>query len=127
MKMDEEGWKRLRGFKRLIHDGVERGADFVEKHHRHAAEKPFRVLESIKPIAAPTRIVHGVHDGVLWLTYGSIRAINQATEMADDWVVDRLESADDDDNVGKGIVEPWPRPGQLSSGEVILEDRFPVE
>ena len=89
--MDREDWKRLRGFKRLIHDGVERGADFVEKHHRHAAEKPFQVLESVTPIAAPARAVRIVHDGVLWLTYGSIRAINQATEVADDWVMDRLE------------------------------------
>ncbi len=93
--MDREAWRRLRGFKRLIHDGVRRGADFVEKHHRHAAEKPFQVLESIAPIAVPTRIVHSVHDGVLWLTYGSIRAINQATEVADDWVMDRLEPKDD--------------------------------
>lgn len=77
--MDEEAWKRLRGFKRLIHGGVERGANFVEKHHRHAAEKPFRILESITPIAAPTRVVHRVHDGVLWLAYGSIRAINRVT------------------------------------------------
>ena len=93
--MNREDWKRLRGFKRLIHDGVERGADFVEKHHRHAAEKPFQVLESVTPIAVPTRIVHIIHDGVLWLTYGSIRAINQATEVADDWVMDRLEPAGD--------------------------------
>jgi hypothetical protein len=88
--MDKEAWKRLRGFKRLIHDGVKRGADFVEKHHRHAAEKPFQVLESIPPIATPTRVVHSVHNGVLWLTYGSIRVINQAAEMAYDWVADRL-------------------------------------
>ena len=95
--MDEEGWERLRGFKRLIHDGVERGADFVERHHRHAAKKPFQVLESVKPIAGPTRVVRSVHDGVLWLTYGSIRAINRATEMADDWVVNRLAPPDDGD------------------------------
>jgi len=94
--MDEEGWKRLRGLKRLIHDGVERGTDFVEKHHRHAAGKPFQVLESIRPIAAPTKVVRSVHDGVLWLTYGGIRAINKATEMADDWVVDTLAPAADD-------------------------------
>jgi hypothetical protein len=89
--MNEEAWKRLKGLSRLIHDGVKRGADFVEKHHRYAAEKPFQVLESIKPIAAPTRVVRSVHDGVLSLTYGSIRAINQAAEVADDWLVDRLE------------------------------------
>jgi len=95
--MDEETLRRLRGFKRLIHDGVERGATFVEKHHRHAARKPFQILESIKPIAAPTRVVRSVHDIVLSLTYGSIRAINQATEVADDWVVDRLAPVDHGD------------------------------
>ena len=95
--MDKEGWKRLKGLRRLIHDGVGRGADFVEKHHRHAAGKPFQVLESITPIAAPTSVVRSIHDGVLSLTYGSIRAINQAIEMADDWVVDRLAPADDGD------------------------------
>ena len=89
--MNREAWNRLRGLKRLVHDGVKRGAEFVEKHHRHAAEKPFQVLESIRPIAAPFRVVRSVHDGVLSLTYGSIRAINQATEVADSWVVDKLE------------------------------------
>ncbi len=89
--MNDEDWKRIKGFKRLIHDGVDRGATFVEKHHRHAAKKPFQVIESIKPIAAPTRVVRSVHDGVLSLTYGSIRAINRATEVADVWVVDKLE------------------------------------
>jgi hypothetical protein len=94
--MDREAWNRLRGLKRLIHDGVKRGAEFVEKHHRHAAAKPFQVLEAIEPIAVPTRVVRSVHDGVLSLTYGSIRAINQATEVADSWVVDRLEPTEED-------------------------------
>ena len=89
--MDRESWRRIKGLRRLIHDGVERGADFIEKHHRHVAKKPFQVLESITLIAAPTRVVRSVHDGVLSLTYGSIRAINQAAEVADDWLVDWLE------------------------------------
>ena len=93
--MDSQCWRRLKGFKRLIHDGVRQGADFVEKHHRHAAEKPFWVLESIPAIAAPTKVVHAVHDGVLSLSYGGIRAINQAIEKADSWLVDRLAPADD--------------------------------
>ena len=98
--MDRETWKRIRGLKRLIHDGVKIGADFVEKHHRHTAKKPFQVLESIKPIAASTRIVRSVHDGVLSLTYGSIRAINQAAEKTSGWVVDTLAPADDGDGRG---------------------------
>jgi hypothetical protein len=93
--MDRESWRRIKGLRCLIHDGVERGADFIEKHHRHAAQKPFQVLESITPIAAPTRVVRSVHDGVLSLTYGSIHAINQATEAADNWLVDRLEPRDE--------------------------------
>jgi hypothetical protein len=95
--MDREAWNRLRGLKRLIHDGVKRGAEFVERHHRHAAEKPFRVLESIRPIAAPTRVVRHIHDGLLSLTYHSIRAINLAAEVADSWVVERLEPQDEID------------------------------
>ena len=92
--MDKEGWKRLKGLRRLIHEGVGRGADFVEKHHRRAASKPFQVLESITPIAAPTSVVRSIHDGVLSLTYGSIRAINQAAEKTSGWVMDRLKPND---------------------------------
>jgi hypothetical protein len=94
--VDDQGWRRLKGLKRLIHDGVRQGADFVEKHHRRAAAKPFTVLESIPLIAAPTKVVHGIHDGVLWLSYGGIRTINQALEAADDWLMDQLAPADDD-------------------------------
>ena len=95
--MDRESWRRIKGLRRLIHDGVERGADFVERHHRHAANKPFRVLESITPIAAPTRIVRSVHDGVVSLTYGSIHAINQATEKTSGLVVDARAAMDEPD------------------------------
>ena len=28
--------------------------------------------------------------------------------------------------IGKGVKEPWPRPGQLALNEVLFEDRFPV-
>ena len=88
--MDNESWRRLRGLTRLLHDGVRHGADFVEKHHRHAAAKPFRVLESIPPLAAPTKVVHGVHDAIVWLTYGSIRSINHVAERVDGWALQRL-------------------------------------
>ncbi len=100
--MDREDWKRLKGLNRLIHDGVEQGANFVEKHHRHAAAKPFRALESIPPIASPTRAVRVVHDGVLSLTYGGIRVINRATGVAGDWGGARLEPADDHDGGENG-------------------------
>ena len=93
--MDREGWSRLRGLKRLLHDGVGLGSTFVEKHHRHAVELPFDVLEAIEPIAAPTKVVRGVHAGMLSFTYGSIRAVNHTVEVAGDWVVDRIATADE--------------------------------
>ena len=91
--MNSEDIRRLRGLKSLFHDSVKRGANFVEKHHRRATEKPFQVLESISPIAVPTKVVRTVHDGVLSLTYGGIRSVNQAAEVVDDWIVDRLDPA----------------------------------
>ena len=94
--MNREDLKRLKGFKTLLHDSVKRGVDFIEKHHRHAAEKPFRVLESIKPIASPSKVVHVVHDGTLTLIYGGIRTVNRATETVDDWLVDRMKPEADD-------------------------------
>jgi len=94
--MDSRDWRRIEGLRSLIHDGVARGADFVEKHHRHAAEKPFRVLESLAPIAGATRLVHRVHDGIVWLTYGGIRGINRVVERVDDWVVGAIEPTGDD-------------------------------
>jgi len=94
--VDDEGWRRLKGLKRLIHDGVRQGADFVEKApppRRREAVPGARVDPAI---AAPTKVVHGIHDGVLSLGYGGIRAINRAIEVADDWLVDQLAPADDD-------------------------------
>jgi len=89
-------WNKLRGFKRLLHDGVREGASFVEKHHRHAANKPFDVLEAIPPVALPTKVVRAIHDGVVTAVYTTIRGVNDITERVDDWVVDQLEAADAD-------------------------------
>ena len=94
--MHRDDWKRIQGLKRLLHEGVQNTADFVEKHHRLTAEKPFKVLESFDTIAEPTKAVRSVHDGVLTVTYGGIRLINQATEVADDWVLNQLAPSEDD-------------------------------
>lgn len=79
--MDETTSRRLWGLKSLAHDGVERAAILVEKHHRAAADKPFRVLEAISPIAVPTRIVRIFHDAVVTLTYGSIQTLNRCVKL----------------------------------------------
>ena len=80
--MDKQSLDRWRGLEQLLHDGVEIGATTVESYHRKAASKPFDILESIEAIAVPTRIVRTVHDGILSLTYGSIRTINRALDFS---------------------------------------------
>ncbi len=80
--MDQQSLERWRGLEQLLHDGVEIGATTVESYHRKAAGKPFEILESIEVIAVPTRIIRTVHDGILTLTYGSIRTINRALDFS---------------------------------------------
>lgn len=106
--MVDVDWKKLRGLKKLVHDGVREGASFVEKHHRHAASKPFDIIESIDPIAAPTKLVRTVHDGILTTVYESIRGINDVTEQVDDWVVDNLEAASPGGDVDDAANPPAP-------------------
>jgi hypothetical protein len=96
--MDNESWTRLRGLQRLLHDGVQQGTDFVEKHHRLTAAKPFRLLESVGPLRPPTMTVRVLHDGVLTVTYGSIRAINQVTRQVGGWLLETLGPPTDSDD-----------------------------
>jgi hypothetical protein len=75
--MDAELHRRLQGFRELLHDGVEIGSRLVERHHREAAAKPFRVLAAIPGIAGPAMAVRTIHDAVLTVTYGGIRVVNR--------------------------------------------------
>jgi hypothetical protein len=88
--MDEQAWQRIVGAERLIHEGVARVTDLVERHHRHTAAKPFDLLESLAPIAGASRVVRTVHDGVLTITYGGVRVVNGLTEIAGGWLLHQL-------------------------------------
>jgi len=85
-------WNRVRGIKQLIHNSVDRGASFVERHHRHAAEKPFRILEQVDGVAAPAKLVEQIYFGVVDASYESVRVVNKLVEGVDDWVVDELQA-----------------------------------
>jgi hypothetical protein len=93
-KNDEKRWKRVRGIKKLIHDSVDRTATFVERHHRHAADKPFRILEQVEGVAAPAKLVEQIYMGVVGASYEGVRVVNKIVEGVDDWVVDELQARD---------------------------------
>ncbi|MFT5585370.1 MAG: triacylglycerol lipase [Cognaticolwellia sp.] len=88
-------WKRVRGIKKLIHDSVDRTATFVERHHRQAAEKPFRILEQVDGVAAPAKLVEQIYFGVVGASYEGVRVVNKIVEGVDDWVVDGMQAREE--------------------------------
>ena len=90
----ERRWKRVRGIKKLIHDSVDRTTTFVERHHRQAADKPFRILEQVEGVAAPAKLVEQIYMGVVGASYEGVRVVNKIVEGVDDWVVDELQARD---------------------------------
>ena len=94
LESPETRWKRVRGIKKLIHDSVDRTTTFVERHHRYAAEKPFRILEQVDGGAAPAKLVEQIYMGVVGASYEGVRVVNKIVEGVDDWVVDELEARD---------------------------------
>lgn len=64
---------RWRGLSALIGDAVEHGSAAVERIHMATARRPFQIIEQIPPLAAPTKVVHEIHDAIVTSTYGQIR------------------------------------------------------
>ncbi|HEY4116669.1 MAG TPA: hypothetical protein VGM56_02385 [Byssovorax sp.] len=70
-------WKRWRGLASLVEDAVEHGSRAIERVHRETAKRPFDLLEQIPVVAPPTRVVRVVHDAIVTLSYGGVRAVNR--------------------------------------------------
>jgi hypothetical protein len=68
--------ERWRGLSAILGDVVEHGTTAVERIHMATARRPFQIIEQIPPIAAPTKIVHEIHDSIVTNTYSNIRWIN---------------------------------------------------
>ena len=68
--------ERWRGLVAIIGDAVEHGSTAVERIHMATAKRPFQIVEQIPPIAAPAKVVHGIHDTIVTNTYKQIRWVN---------------------------------------------------
>lgn len=85
--------KRWRGLVALIGDAVEHGSTAVERIHMATAQRPFQIIEQIPQVAAPTKVVHGIHDAVVTNTYKQIRWVNGLVQKLADVALDETSRA----------------------------------
>jgi hypothetical protein len=87
---------RWRGLKALVQDAVEHGSRAVERVHMQTARRPFAILEQIPPIAAPTRVVHVVHDVTVTTSYAAVRLVNRVVGATVDIALDAVSETTDE-------------------------------
>ena len=83
--------EKWRGAVSLVRDAVEHGSRAVERIQIETARRPFGIIEQIPGVAAPTRIVHGVHDASVTAVHGVIRAVNVAVSATVDFALQQVE------------------------------------
>lgn len=90
---DERRMQRWRGLAALVRTAVDEGSRAIERVHLDTARRPFAILEQVPVVAAPSKLVHVVHDAIVTTTYSSIRLVNAAVGKAGEVVLDRLDDA----------------------------------
>lgn len=83
--------KRWRGLKSLVQDVVDKGATAVEGVHLRTAAVPFRLLRRIRPLEAPVRRIHALHDLALSTSYAMVRLVNRVAGKTVDVALDVAE------------------------------------
>ena len=92
---DTQDRKRWHGLAHLVRDAVEHGSRAVEKVHLETARRPFVILEHIPAIAAPTKVIHTVHDLTVASVYETIRIVNRVVGTTVDVAFDTLGTTDE--------------------------------
>ena len=82
---------KWRGAVALLRDAVEHGSRAVERIQIETARRPFGIIEHIPVVAAPTRVVHGVHDASVMAVHEVIRAVNVAVTRTVDFALEQVE------------------------------------
>jgi hypothetical protein len=82
---------KWRGAVALLRDAVEHGSRAVERIQIETARRPFGIIEHIPAVAAPTRIVHGLHDASVTAVHEVIRAVNVAVSRTVDFALEQVE------------------------------------
>jgi hypothetical protein len=90
---EERTMQRWRGLAALVRTAVDEGSRAIERVHLDTARRPFAILEQVPLVAAPSKLVHVVHDAIVTTTYTGIRLVNGAVGKAAEVVIDQLDDA----------------------------------
>jgi pimeloyl-ACP methyl ester carboxylesterase len=90
---DDEGVKRLRGLKALVHDAIDTTTHLVREGHESTSRAVMRVTDRIEPLATPARAVDGVRRLSTDTVLGTIRLVNRGVEVLTDAGLDLAERA----------------------------------
>ncbi len=77
---------RVGGYRALVEDAVDAGATAVQQIQEEFTTRPYDLLEQIPPLAAPAKVVRGVHFTLLRSSYAMVRLVNR-------WVGAALQTA----------------------------------
>ena len=80
--------ERWLGLTALVRDAVVNGSAAVEQLQKETARRPFSVLEQVAPIAAPSRVIHALHNGSVTVTHAMIRLVARTAGNALEAVLD---------------------------------------
>lgn len=73
--MEEQTVRQLQGAADLLQDAVTHGAGAIERAHLQTMRVPYAVLERVRPIAGPVRVVERVQVELTVVVYGAVRGI----------------------------------------------------
>jgi len=89
--------RRWKGLKKLVHDAVDHTTDIVEETNEAVADKTFRYIDLLGPVAAPARLVNQVRRMTAAGVFATIHGVNRAVEAVTDEGIGLVERA-----VGEG-------------------------
>jgi len=87
--------QQARGLVDLIQDTVAGTVDAIEDTHQAIARQPFALLERVRPIAAPVRLIEQIERGIAGGVYQSIRGVNGLVGDLATRVLDGVEKPGD--------------------------------
>jgi triacylglycerol lipase len=82
--------RRIRGWKKVVHDAVDFTVDLVEEGHESVGRNAMRVVGWVAPLEAPARLVNELRRASTSLALDSVRGVNRLVERLTDAGLDSV-------------------------------------